>query len=39
MQIHWRLARVYVENKAFRDVIRRYDRRHTFFYIDPLIMV
>ncbi len=35
MQIHWRLARVYVENKAFRDVIRRYDRRRTFFYIDP----
>ena len=35
MQIHWRLGRVYIENKAFRDVIRRYDRRHTFFYIDP----
>ena len=35
MQIHWRLARVYAENKAFRDVIRCYDHRHTFFYLDP----
>jgi len=35
MQIHWRLARVYVENKPYGDVIRRYDRGHTFFYIDP----
>lgn len=32
---HLRLARVYVENKPFADLIRQYDRPHTFFYVDP----
>lgn len=32
---HLRLARVYVENLPFLDVLDRYDRPHTFFYIDP----
>lgn len=32
---HLRLARVFVENQPFGDVIARYDRAHTFFYIDP----
>lgn len=35
LQIHWRLARVYLENRAYKDVIARYDRPHTFFYVDP----
>lgn len=32
---HLRLAEVYVENLPFLDVIARYDRPHTLFYIDP----
>lgn len=32
---HLRLARVYVENMPFGELIRRYDRPHTFFYVDP----
>lgn len=32
---HLRLATVYVENMPFADLIRRYDRLHTFFYVDP----
>ncbi len=38
MQIHWRLARVYVENEPYKSVIGRYDRPHTFFYLDPLLL-
>jgi len=30
-----RLARVTVERKDFRDLIPRYDRPETFFYLDP----
>lgn len=32
---HLRLARVYVENMPFAELIERYDRPHTFFYVDP----
>ena len=32
---HLRLARVYVENKPFQDVIERFDRPDTLFYVDP----
>lgn len=32
---HLRLARVYVENMPFGELIERYDRPHTFFYVDP----
>lgn len=32
---HLRLAGVYVENLPFEKLIDRYDRPHTFFYIDP----
>jgi DNA adenine methylase len=34
-QAHLRLARVYIENLPYTDLIRRYDRPGTFFYIDP----
>ena len=34
-EAHLRLARVTVENLGYADCIRRYDRPHTFFYIDP----
>lgn len=32
---HLRLARVYIENLPYAKVIERFDREHTFFYIDP----
>lgn len=32
---HLRLARVYVENLSYSQVIDRYDRPATFFYLDP----
>jgi DNA adenine methylase len=32
---HLRLARVYVEHLTYADVVRRYDRPSTFFYLDP----
>lgn len=32
---HLRLSEVYVENLPYSDLIARYDREHTFFYIDP----
>lgn len=32
---HLRLTRVYIENLPFEKLIDRYDRAHTFFYIDP----
>lgn len=32
---HLRLARVYIENKPYAELIERYDRPHTFFYVDP----
>jgi len=33
--VHLRLSRVYIENKAYSEVIRRFDKPSTFFYIDP----
>ena len=33
--VHLRLARVLIEHLPYEDVIRRYDRPNTFFYIDP----
>lgn len=35
VKIHWRLAEVIVENRHYHGVIDRYDRPHTFFYLDP----
>jgi DNA adenine methylase len=32
---HLRLARVYVENRPFGEILELYDRPHTFFYVDP----
>jgi DNA adenine methylase len=32
---HLRLTRVYVEHLSYGDVIKRYDRPQTFFYLDP----
>jgi DNA adenine methylase len=33
--VHLRLANVIVENLDWKDVIEKYDREGTFFYIDP----
>ncbi len=33
--IHLRLARVYIENRPYGEVIRLFDRPGTFFYLDP----
>jgi len=33
--VHLRLARVYVENRPYEDVLHRLDKPDTFFYIDP----
>ncbi len=32
---HLRLARVYIENMDYEKIISRFDKEHTFFYIDP----
>lgn len=32
---HLRLARAYIEHLPYADVIKRYDKAGTFFYIDP----
>lgn len=32
---HLRLARVYIENVHFTNILTRFDKPHTFFYIDP----
>lgn len=32
---HLRLARVYIENLTYQEILRRYDRPTTFFYVDP----
>jgi len=29
------VARVYIENKSYEDVIACFDRPETFFYLDP----
>lgn len=33
--VHLRLARVYIENKPYQDLIRKFDKTDTFFYLDP----
>jgi len=35
LEVHWRMKRVTIENLPAIDCIRRYDRPHSFFYIDP----
>lgn len=35
LDVHFRLARVTIENLDACECIRRYDRKNTFFYIDP----
>lgn len=30
-----RIKRVYIENLDFEELIKRYDREHTLFYLDP----
>ncbi|MDI9562042.1 MAG: DNA adenine methylase, partial [Pseudomonadota bacterium] len=32
---HLRLSRVYIENMNYKGLIERFDKPHTFFYIDP----
>ncbi len=32
---HLRLNGTYVENLSWQDCMKRYDRPHTFFYLDP----
>lgn len=32
---HLRLAGTNVENLSWQDCLKRYDRAHTFFYMDP----
>jgi DNA adenine methylase len=32
---HLRLSRVFIEHVTWTDCIRRYDRPHTLFYLDP----
>jgi DNA adenine methylase len=34
-EIHLRLSGVYVENLNYDALIQKYDRPHTFFYLDP----
>ena len=33
--VHLRLSRVYIENKPYQEILERYDKPHTFFYLDP----
>lgn len=35
LEIHWRMQKVTIENLHAVDCIQRYDRRRSFFYIDP----
>jgi len=35
LEMHWRLARVTIENLEWNDCLERYDRPHTLFYLDP----
>ncbi len=34
-QAHLRLHGTYVENLAWQEVVTKYDRKHTLFYLDP----
>jgi len=33
--VHLRLARVTIENLPYQEFLKRYDKPHTFFYLDP----
>ena len=35
LEIHWRLKRVWIERLDACDCIKKYDREHTLFYVDP----
>jgi DNA adenine methylase len=35
LEVHWRLARVTIEDLPALDCISRYDRQDTVFYLDP----
>lgn len=35
LEVHWRLEKVTIEHLDAIDVIQRYDRPTTFFYVDP----
>lgn len=32
---HVRLAKTFIECLPYHEIIKRYDRKHTFFYLDP----
>ncbi len=32
---HLRLSRVYIENLSYERILSRFDKPHTFFYVDP----
>jgi len=34
-EVHLRLAQVTIENLPWQEFIKRYDRKETFFYLDP----
>ncbi|MBN2060691.1 MAG: DNA adenine methylase [Deltaproteobacteria bacterium] len=34
-EVHLRLAQVSIENLPWQEFIKRYDRKQTFFYLDP----
>ncbi|MBW2591856.1 MAG: DNA adenine methylase [Deltaproteobacteria bacterium] len=34
-EVHLRLVQVTIEHRPWQDFVRRYDRDHTFFYLDP----
>jgi DNA adenine methylase len=34
-EAHTRLARTYIENRPFQNIVQRFDRCETFFYLDP----
>lgn len=34
-EAHLRLSRVYIENKPYQDIITRFDKPGTLFYVDP----
>lgn len=34
-QVHLRLSRVLIENHNWMEVVDRYDRKYTLFYVDP----
>jgi len=35
LEIHWRMAKVFIENLDYQICIKKYDRKHTLFYLDP----